>query len=286
MTPCETEKFFAYLDGELPDGDRQAIESHIKGCAGCQAAIARRRHFLEAISRARPVITAPPELCRRVQSVLGEAPDRARFLARMTAVVRTLRWASPKAALAYAVFLAVIGSVWIERAARYPRSDFAVAALEAHQQRMDGGLWLAIRSSSAEAVSAWLQDKVPVHVTLPANDALPVETQPYQLEGASLVRFRGVTLGYVSYRVGGTPVSLLIAPASATKVAGRKQVRMKSLIFHYDSVRGFHVVTWTVPRKGVTYALVSNGQQHANASCIVCHAGPKDRAFMHALVNQ
>jgi len=99
------------------------------------------------------------------------------------------------------------------------------------------------------------------------------------------VSFNGTSLGYVAYRIGGRPVSLAIEPIWAATLAGRRQVRMKSLTIHYDLAGGFHIVTWAVPRKGVTYALVSDARQHANQSCIICHAGPNDRAFMRSLLN-
>jgi hypothetical protein len=177
--------------------------------------------------------------------------------------------------------------MWFERRTLgQPKSEFAVAALAAHQRHLHGDLPLGIRSSSPKAVSAWFQGKTPAHVNLPVNEDLPPQDQPYQLEGGGLVPYHGSNLAYISYRVGGQPVSLLAAPASTVTLAGHKQVPMKSLVIHYDSAGGFHVVTWAVPKKGITYALVSNAGQHANQSCIVCHAGPRDREFMHALVSQ
>lgn len=295
MTPCEiaSGKLFAYLDGELRDGELAGFESHLSACPSCQVEMAGRRRFLAAISRARPELTAAPELRQRVQGILAlsaaqtsqEAKAVPGFLERAVAALGGLRWMTPRAAFAMAILVAVLSGVWVERAARRPRSEFAAAALEAHQRRMDGRLALEFRSSSAEAVSTWFQGRLPVQVHLPADEDLPRQAQPYQLEGAGVVPFHGTELGYVAYRVGGKPVSLLIAPIWAATLAGRRQIQMKSLTIHYDSAGGFHVVTWAVPRKGITYALVSDTHQHANQSCIVCHAGPKDRVFMRALLN-
>jgi hypothetical protein len=197
------------------------------------------------------------------------------------------RWTTPQWAGALVLLLTVLGGVWIgQHSQRHPLSPFVAAALRAHQDRLRGVLPVTLKSSSATAVSAWFAGKVPFHVKLPDPGDLPGGPQPYQIEGAGVLPSSEATLGYVAYRVGNKAVSLLIAPASAVTLSGAKQVPMKSLLIHYDSAGGFHIVTWAVPKKGVTYALVSDSSQHANQSCIVCHASPKDRDFMRGLLNQ
>ncbi|MFN7993519.1 MAG: hypothetical protein U0Q18_07960 [Bryobacteraceae bacterium] len=244
---------------------------------------------------ARPALIAPAELRNQIQLTLANASPQARQAAavrrpktatRAMAALRGFRWISPRMAFAMAILLAVAGVVWVSNASRRPRSAFALAALEAHQRRLHNGIPLGIRSSSPQIISAWFQGKVPVHVNLPAVADLPPQQQPYEIEGAGVVPSGSLKLGYIAYRVAGEPVSLLIAPAAGVSLSGRNQVPMKSLVIHYDSAGGFHIVTWAVPKKGVTYALVSKTSMHANQSCIVCHAAPKDRLFMQFLLSQ
>ena len=122
-------------------------------------------------------------------------------------------------------------------------------------------------------------------MVLPAVEQLPGKAAAYQIEGGGLVPFRDGQAAYVSYEVRGKPVSLLVMPTSAVSLSAPKKVAMGKLTIYYDTVEGFHVVTWSVSR-GVTYALVSDRGEHPNQSCIVCHAGPKDRRFMSDLVSQ
>ena len=46
-----TEQFALYSYGELTAEAEEAVESHLAGCAGCQAAFAKHRRFLEALDQ-------------------------------------------------------------------------------------------------------------------------------------------------------------------------------------------------------------------------------------------
>jgi len=297
MAQCEIDgrQLFLYLDGELCGRELTVFESHLSDCAWCRLALAGRRQFLEQVAQARPPLSAPATLRARIEDILAGAPapisslsPAARvpgFMERVLSALPTFRWVMPRAAFALVLLVSILGGVWLDRQNGHrPRSAFAAAALEAHKSRLHGELPLAIHSSSPEVIAAWFHGRVPVNVKLPPSEDL--SQQPSQIEGAGLTPFQGGKLAYIAYRVGTQQVSLLVAPVSAVTLDGRRQVAMKSLVFHYDSADGFHIVTWAVPRKGVTYALVSDHSQHANQSCIICHASPKDRAFMRSLVSQ
>jgi anti-sigma factor RsiW len=298
MAQCEIDsrQLFLYLDGELRERELTDFESHLSDCAACQLAVAGRRRFLDQVAGSRPTLTAPAELRARVEGILAgtqttvtpaPAARLQGFIERALSALPTFRWVMPRTAFALTLLLAVVAGMWLERqTGRRPRSAFAVAALEAHQRRLHGGILLGIHSSSPEAISAYFRGKLAVNVKLPLNENLPPSQQPYQIEGAGITSFAGGQVGYIAYRVGNKPVSLLVAPASAVGLDGRKQVPMKSLLIHYDNARGYHIVTWLVPKKGISYALVSDESQHTNQSCIVCHAGPGDHDFMSALLSQ
>lgn len=48
----------AYLDGTLPDRSRRRIDEHLKGCAGCRAALAQFRTVAELSGRLSPADVA------------------------------------------------------------------------------------------------------------------------------------------------------------------------------------------------------------------------------------
>src|SRR2546426_10489799 len=53
-----TDKLSDYLDGELPDEERRAIESHLAGCAHCAAVLADLKRV---IARAQALEPRPPQ---------------------------------------------------------------------------------------------------------------------------------------------------------------------------------------------------------------------------------
>ncbi len=68
--PIARENLSALIDGELSLADRQAVERHLAGCAGCRA----ERDSLVAVSeavRALPLKAAPPALARDIRDRLA-----------------------------------------------------------------------------------------------------------------------------------------------------------------------------------------------------------------------
>jgi hypothetical protein len=71
------------------------------------------------------------------------------------------------------------------------------------------------------------------------------------------------------------PVSLLVVPDSVAVASGGVQVDFQKVSFHYATVEGYKVVTWSV--HGLTYALVSQEGNNTQRSCMVCHSAMRDR---------
>jgi anti-sigma factor RsiW len=53
-----TDKLSDYLDGELPDDERRAVESHLSGCAHCAAVLADLQHV---VAKAQGLDPRPPQ---------------------------------------------------------------------------------------------------------------------------------------------------------------------------------------------------------------------------------
>ena len=71
------------------------------------------------------------------------------------------------------------------------------------------------------------------------------------------------------------PVGLIISPVSVAVASGGAEVSFKKVRFHYYSIEGYKVVTWSV--HGLTYALVSQEGNRTQRSCMVCHSTMRDR---------
>lgn len=213
------------------------------------------------------------------EKLLGElkAPSRPVLILQRgptpTSPRRFMRWLVP------ALTLMVIVLVVITRQLSSPTTlsglKFAEFAVNAHRQRTQGDLALDIHSNSSEALNEWLKAKSPFYVALPASPAVRGEERPYHLQGARLLPAAGKTAVYIAYQMQSGPVSLMVAPDTLAVASGGVVVDFKKVSFHYLTVEGFKVVTWSL--HGNTYALVSQEGNSTQQSCMVCHSAMRDR---------
>jgi hypothetical protein len=75
------------------------------------------------------------------------------------------------------------------------------------------------------------------------------------------------------------PASLIVTRDSVAVASGGLQVDYKKVSFHYATVQGYKVVTWSM--HGLTYALVSQETNNTQGSCMVCHSAMGDRDLSH-----
>jgi hypothetical protein len=152
---------------------------------------------------------------------------------------------------------------------------FAKFAASAHKQHAQGNLALDIRSDSQLTLNEWFKANLPFPLALPASPLAPGEERPYRLEGARLVQVGGKSAVYIAYQMATGPVSLIVAPDLVAVASGGVKVDFKKVSFHYRTVEGYKVVTWSLG--GRTYALVSREGNSTQQSCMVCHSPMRDR---------
>ncbi len=286
-----------YLDDELRGSELASFQSHLSQCAACRAAIEDERRFLENIRQSRPLHEAPPELRARVEQLLDKAEPTytapSGLRRRVQKAVRRgapfasrFRYARQVAVLAVLlVVLAALG-IWagINRkdiSRPLPPSEFAVMAVDTHLRHLRGQLPLEIASLSPEEISDWFKGKVPFSFRLPAYQESSGQEKLYQLEGARLVGFKNDYAAYVAYQMRQRPISLVVTSATVAHPSGGEEITSKGITFHYDSIDGLKVMTWS--DRGLTYALVSDLEERGQQSCMVCHQGTKDRDFIESL---
>ena len=168
-------------------------------------------------------------------------------------------------------------------------AQFAELAVRTHRQHVQGELALDIRSESLQTVNDWLKRTSPFSLVLPASPVPPEEERFYRPEGARLVRAGGQWADFIAYQIkvpesAMTPsqpsaASLMVIPASVVKASGGIEARFPKVSFHYSTVDGYKVVTWSV--HGLTYALVSKEGNSTQRSCMVCHSAMRDRDLSH-----
>ncbi|HXG94297.1 MAG TPA: zf-HC2 domain-containing protein [Blastocatellia bacterium] len=297
MNECESilGQIAFYLDDELQGCERERFEAHVELCDGCRAAFESERRFLENVRGSRPLYAAPPEVRADIEKILSSTPAphlaspqlRRRVGRSLAEAASTFRGGPRRRALAAVVTIIIIGfSIWIitrSRSSLNPSqpSEFAMMAVNTHQRHQRGHLPLEIERDSPQAISEWFDGKVSFHLKLPNYQESSGQERLYELEGARLVAFKNDYAAYVAYRMGARPISLVVTSNSVALPSGGEEIVSKGLTFHYDSIEGLKVITWT--DRGLTYALVSDLDERGQQSCIVCHAGVKDRDFIEGL---
>src|SRR5262249_55134947 len=126
------------------------------------------------------------------------------------------------------------------------------------------------------------EGKVSFSLELPNYQEASGQEKLYRLEGARLVGFKNDYAAFVAYQMRQRPITLVVTSNSVAMPSGEQQVVSKGLKFHYDTINGLKVITWTSHR-GLTYALVSDLVDRGHQSCMVCHEGTKDRDFIESL---
>lgn len=132
MSDQWTERLSEYLDGELPDADRRALEAHLPSCRDCGETLASLRRV---VVRARSLEDRPParDLWSGVADRIGAGPRR-----------RRLSFSVPQL-LAAGIALAVLsgGSAWL----LHPAAG-GVAAVQAGPTAPAGVPVATVRSSA------------------------------------------------------------------------------------------------------------------------------------------
>jgi anti-sigma factor RsiW len=194
------------------------------------------------------------------------------------------RWVVAAAAVLLVLLLPVV--IWrvatqTDSPSNTKPSSFALMAADTHLRITRGQLPLETESASPQQISDWFSNKVPFSVKLPNYQESSGQEKLYTLEGARLVGFQNEYAAYVGYRMKQRPISLVITSDSVAKPSGGEEIASRGLRFHYNAIDGLKVITWS--DRGLTYALVSDLEERGQQSCIVCHAGTKDRDFIEPL---
>ena len=247
--------------GQWPDAKAQQLIAHAALCDHCGTLL---RSGVRMDDRRQEIPSGVGSVPRRVPKV------RLRW--------EFPRWLVPFAALA--LIVGVLGSMRWSSHSHLSGTKFAEFAVNAHRQHAQGQIALDLHSSSQQELNNWLKAKSPFPMALPASPIGPGEERPYDLQGAQLVRIGGKTAAFIAYQLKAPKVkpasaSLMVTTDSVATAAGGIEVHFKKVSFHYSTVEGYKVVTWSV--HGLTYALVSDEGNGTQGSCMVCHSALRDR---------
>jgi anti-sigma factor (TIGR02949 family) len=258
---CSTarERLYAYIDGELPAEQREAVDAHLRGCPECRHLVELERAFREIYVLPLRPDAAPPALRERL----------ARQLAGVASPGSRPRSRSRRALVAVALAAAVVGGavwglmgLWIEREASASLRELADASVEQHRKLSQGLLPLDIARVSPKDAERWFSSKLSFNVTLPE-----LKSQHLNFLGGRISHLRDIDVAALEYQVDGKNVSLFVIPAEEYQRLGLRPEPKFKLV----NRSGYDVITWS--SHGVAYALVS---EIGGRSCTVCHS-PDER---------
>jgi len=118
-----TDRLSDYLDGELADGEDQAVEAHLRSCAACTAVL---NDLKRVVARAATIEPRPPQadlwagVAARIDASATGAPGRVMPFTRQT---RRFAFTLPQLAAAAALLIAVSGGAAWQIALRTGRPE-------------------------------------------------------------------------------------------------------------------------------------------------------------------
>jgi anti-sigma factor RsiW len=186
----------AFIDGELPDGEQEAIQQHLAGCHACALRVLSATELKAATARAGRRFAPPPGALARLTAQLHREPRRS---VRIHSI-RRVAWASLAAAMLLAVSL--IG--WRQ----LPETNtLAAELLDQHLSTLSNAATPQVISSDRHTVKPWFQGRLPFSFNLPEAQALPPDTT---LKGADLTYLKGQPAALLLFTIHKHEVSVFL----------------------------------------------------------------------------
>ena len=153
-----TDRLSEYLDGELPEGDRVALEAHLQTCSDCSAVLSQLRRV---VRRARSLTAhAPPrDLWPEIASRIGAASAKTRNVADLASrrpVSRRWAFSLPQLAAAGIALMTVSGgAVWLLSSSG---RSAAAPAIVAVPSKTGTAITVAARPNASQSYAAAVAD--------------------------------------------------------------------------------------------------------------------------------
>ncbi len=197
MADVWTGKLDTYLDGELPAGEMSALDTHVRTCSDCAAAVLSRLQLKRAVQSAGKRFTPSMDLRQRIQ--------------KMSAVKQQQRhWSWQMAAIA-AVFLVVLGISLVRvRQMNYSRQIYSEIA-DLHVSTLASSTPVDVISTDRHTVKPWFEGKIPFTFNLPE-----LQNSDFSLLGGRVTYLEQTPGAQLIYRIRKHQISVFIFPESST----------------------------------------------------------------------
>jgi len=210
----DSDKLNAFIDGELPHGERQRIERHLAACHACTLRVLSATQLKAATARAGQRFTAPPEVLARITAQLHsqqQTPTRTKPQpptkppARIVSI-RPAAWV----ALAAAILLTISLLGWRQL---HQTNTLAAELLDQHLATLSTAATPQVISTDRHTVKPWFQGRLPFSFNIPDTAALPPDTT---LKGADLTYLDGQPAALLLFTIHKHEVSVFLTQRSTT----------------------------------------------------------------------
>lgn len=123
------------------------------------------------------------------------------------------------------------------------------------------------RSSDFGAIRSWVKAESNIDIDL-SDESSAAENASVRVLGVRLIRFRGLPVAAIDYRVGDDFATLLVSGKRAD-VGGNSDVG-KHLFRAMKSAGNTRLVSWNM--RNQNYAVAFTGGQSVHGACLLCHA--------------
>lgn len=188
----------AFIDSELPAGELQEVQQHLKDCHSCALHVLSATQLKAATARAGHRFSPPAESLARLTEKL-QSQRQTKKMARIYPI-RPAAWA----ALAAAILLVVSILGWRQI---HQTNTLAAELLDQHLATLAGGATPQVISTDRHTVKPWFQGRLPFSFNLPDAVALPPDTT---LKGADLTYFNGQPAALLLFTIHKHQVSIFL----------------------------------------------------------------------------
>jgi anti-sigma factor RsiW len=188
------DKLSAFIDGELPPGDSQAIQQHLGDCHTCTLRVLTATRMKAATARAGRRFAPPADSIARLTGKLQ--PGQPKKTARI--------YLFPPVAWALLAALVLVFSIvgWQQNR---KAKDLSAELLDQHLAMLSSTASPQVISTDRHTVKPWFQGKLPFSFNLP--DALPGDTT---LKGGDLTYLNGQPVALLVFTIGKHQVSVFL----------------------------------------------------------------------------
>ena len=226
MTPdhLNPDTLSAFVDGELPAADAQAVQQHLSECHSCALRVLAAMQLKTATARAgQRFAPSADTLARLTTQLQPKKPARVysfRYLALRPIAL---------GALAAVLVLAVSMLGWHQA---HQANALSAELLDQHLATLSSSAAPQVLSTDRHTVKPWFQGRLPFSFNLPEPDALPADTA---LKGANLTYLNDQPAALLLFTLHKHEVSVFLT--QRTGMSGRPPSTRSGFTIHSANTR-------------------------------------------------